>query len=371
RRRLLRPVHRVHQHAGRPDHGLGRRVRHRHAPPSPLRPRRAHGRAPDQRVLVPRRGRVAGPHRLGGRDRRRLPVRHRGARGGAVVQRAARGQLARRERPGLGRDVPRGRGDLRRARRSAAMTGRLVHTGQVVLDLVMRVKELPPVGGDVFASHTDLHPGGGFNVMAAAARAGGQVVYAGGHGDGRFGDLVRAALDAEGITAALPPTPGADTGICVVLVDDTGERTFVTGTGAESEVDAAALAAVPVDAADVVYVRGYSLLAPDKAAVLLDRIDRLDGPTVLVDPGPLVGEVDPATWARLLDRTTILSANAREARILTGEADPRAASAELARRLPSTAAVIVRDGAAGCLVTRDGTTVHVPGFPVDAVDTTG
>ncbi|HLU56383.1 MAG TPA: PfkB family carbohydrate kinase [Pseudonocardia sp.] len=251
------------------------------------------------------------------------------------------------------------------------MTGRLVHTGQVVLDLVMRVKELPPVGGDVFASHTDLHPGGGFNVMAAAARAGGQVVYAGGHGDGRFGDLVRAALDAEGITAALPPTPGADTGICVVLVDDTGERTFVTGTGAESEVDAAALAAVPVDAADVVYVSGYSLLAPDKAAVLLDRIDRLDGPTVLVDPGPLVGEVDPATWARLLDRTTILSANAREARILTGEADPRAASAELARRLPSTAAVIVRDGAAGCLVTRDGTTVHVPGFPVDAVDTTG
>jgi ribokinase len=251
------------------------------------------------------------------------------------------------------------------------MTGRLVHTGQVILDLVMRVKGLPPVGGDVFASHTDLQPGGGFNVMAAAARAGADVVYVGGHGGGRFGDLARAALAAEGITAALPPTPGADTGICVVLVDGTGERTFVTGSGAESSVDATAVAAVPITAADVVYVSGYSLLVPDKAAVLLDRLENLGGPTVLVDPGPLVGEIDIAAWSRLLERTSILSTNAREARILTGETDRWEASAKLARRVPASAAVIVRDGAAGCLVTRDGTTTHVPGIPVEAVDTTG
>jgi ribokinase len=251
------------------------------------------------------------------------------------------------------------------------MTGRLIHTGQVILDLVMRVKGLPPVGGDVFATHTDLQPGGGFNVMAAAARAGAEVVYAGGHGGGRFGDLARDALAAEGITAALPPTPGADTGICVVLVDGTGERTFVTGSGAESSVDAAALAAVPVTAADVVYVSGYSLLVPDKATVLLDRLATLDEPTVLVDPGPLVAEIDLTAWTRLLEGTSILSTNAREARILTGETDPWEASAKLARRLPPSAAVIVRDGAAGCLVTLDGTTTHVPGIPVEAVDTTG
>ncbi|GAA5122562.1 PfkB family carbohydrate kinase [Pseudonocardia adelaidensis] len=251
------------------------------------------------------------------------------------------------------------------------MTARLVHTGQVILDLVMRVPGLPPVGGDVFASHTDLLPGGGFNVMAAAARAGADVVYAGGHGDGRFGELARDALAAEGITTALPPTTGADTGICVVLVDRTGERTFVTGSGAESAVDPAALAAVPVAAADVVYVSGYSMLVPDKAAVLLDRLAALDGPTVLVDPGPLVGEIEPATWCRLLARTSILSTNAREARILTGEADRWEAAAALARRLTPSAAVVVRDGAAGCLVTRDGATTHVPGIPVEAVDTTG
>jgi ribokinase len=251
------------------------------------------------------------------------------------------------------------------------VTGRLVHTGQVILDLVMRVPALPPPGGDVFASRTDLLPGGGYNVMAAAARAGAEVVYAGGHGGGRFGDLVRSALATEGIAVAFPATADADTGVCVVLVDDTGERTFVTGTGAESSVPAAALAALPVTRADVVYVSGYSLLVPDKATVLLDWLEALDRPTVLVDPGPLGGEIAPHAWTRLLACTSVFSANSREARMLTGESDLRWVSAELSSRLPRSAAVVVRDGPAGCLLTRDAVAEHVPGVPVEAVDTTG
>jgi ribokinase len=249
--------------------------------------------------------------------------------------------------------------------------GRLVHTGQVILDLVMRVPGLPPLGGDVYATRTDLTPGGGFNVLAAAARAGAQVVYAGGHGGGRFGDLVRAALEAEGIAVALPPDPDADTGICVVLVDDTGERTFVTGTGAESAGNPGRLATVPIAPLDVVYVSGYSLLAREQAGALLDRLEALDGPTVLVDPGPLATDVDARVWDRLLCRTGILSTNAREARLLSGRDDLDAAAAALTRRLAPGGAVVIRDGAAGCLLSHDGRTEWVPGVPVAAVDTTG
>jgi ribokinase len=244
------------------------------------------------------------------------------------------------------------------------VTGRLVHTGQVVIDLVMRVPALPPVGGDVLASSTVEQAGGGFNVMAAAARAGADVVYTGGHGTGPRGDLARAALAAEGITVALPPTPDADTGLCVVLVDDSGERTFVTGSGAETAV---AGTPPPVAAADVVYVSGYSLLVPEKA----EQILALTGGSVLVDPGPLVAEIDPALWARTLARTSVLSCNAREARLLSGRTDPADAGRALGRVLPDGAAVVVRGGAAGCHVVRDGVAEHVPGVPVDVVDTNG
>jgi ribokinase len=245
------------------------------------------------------------------------------------------------------------------------VNGRFVHTGQVVIDLVMRVPALPPPGGDVLASATDLLPGGGFNTMQAAARAGASVLYTGGHGRGRFGDTVRAALAAEGITVALPPS-AEDTGICVVLVDDSGERTFVTSSDIEPAVDPAALAAVPLTVADIVYVSGYSLLTEAKAAAVLDR---LDGLSVLVDPGPL-GAGAPG-WDRLLAHAGILSCNAHEARSMTGAGDLVAASAELAGRLSPGAAVVVRDGPAGCLLTRDGRTEAVPGFPAEVVDTTG
>lgn len=245
------------------------------------------------------------------------------------------------------------------------MSGRLVHTGQVVIDLVMNVQALPPVGGDVLASATSLHAGGGFNVMAAAARAGADVVYAGGHGTGRFGDIARAALAAERITVALPPDPGADTGVCVVLVDDAGERTFVTGSGAETGEPAS----VQPTAADIVYVSGYSLLVPDKRDALLG-LD-LSGATLLVDPGPLAAGIDPEAWSRLLGRTGVLSCNAREARLLSGLSDLPAAAAELATRLPPGAAVVVRDGAEGCLLGHGGTVERVPGVPVTAVDTNG
>jgi len=74
------------------------------------------------------------------------------------------------------------------------MTGRLVHTGQVVVDLVMAVSALPPPPGvDVLASSTNLLPGGGFNVMAAAARSGTRVLY--------------AAAKASASSAILPAVP--------------------------------------------------------------------------------------------------------------------------------------------------------------------
>jgi sugar/nucleoside kinase (ribokinase family) len=188
---------------------------------------------------------------------------------------------------------------------------------------------------------------------------------------GRFGDAVRVVLAEEGVEAAFPRTAGADTGICVVLVDDTGERSFITGSGAETAVDAAALAAIPVTVEDIVYVSGYSLLARVRAAVLLEFVDGLDGATVLVDPGPLVADIDPTALARLLGRTGVLSTNAREAWLMSALDDLHAAGHALADRLSPGAPVVVRDGPRGCLLVRGGIVEEVPGVPVTAVDTTG
>ena len=275
---------------------------------------------------------------------------------------------------------------------------RLVFAGEAIVDLVMRVTALPPRGGDTLATSCEVTAGGGVNVMAAAARQGLPVLYAGGHGTGPWGDLVRAALAAEGIGLVRPPDQDRDTGFDVALVEPDAERTFVTHLGAEALRGPAPWDAVPVERGDAVYVSGYGLVPPDSGAALGDWAGALPpGVLLFVDPGPLVAQIPAAVLDPVLARCDWLSCNHREAALLTstgltstglsgtgaadavggtGTADAPGDPAELARRLLARGAaanIIVRAGAAGCYVALYGSSgaVHVRSRNVTAVDTTG
>jgi sugar/nucleoside kinase (ribokinase family) len=207
--------------------------------------------------------------------------------------------------------------------------------------------------------------------MAAAARQGLPVTYAGAHGTGPFGDRARAALHAEGIDVLLAPRTSEDTGFVVCLVDADGERTFVTSPGAEATLTSADLAELRPSAGDLVYVTGYSLLYDSNRTALLDLLPRLDPAVTLVtDPGPLVHEIPAEAVELLLARSDWWSCNAREAALLTGVDDPTEAARVLQSRL-GRGSVLVRTGPDGCLLHHGGRLVTVPGFAVDAVDLNG
>ena len=129
---------------------------------------------------------------------------------------------------------------------------KMLHTGQVIIDLVMAVDKLPQIGGDVLAQSAGFEAGGGFNVMAAAVRNGLPVVYLGRHGTGRFGDLARQAMQAEGIHIGISQPAERDTGVCVALTDASAERSFISYIGAEGEVTVDDLNSVAFEAGDYV-----------------------------------------------------------------------------------------------------------------------
>lgn len=254
------------------------------------------------------------------------------------------------------------------------MTRRLLSSGEVVVDLVLSVPALPPRGGDVLATGVATAPGGAFNVMAAAARQGVPVTYAGLLGTGPMADLAVAALASEGIDVALAPRPSPDTGTVVTLVEPGGERTFVTTLGAEAQLTEADLAAVVVRPDDIVHVSGYGLTYPCNGPNLADWVAILPGSvTLLLDPGPLVAETPPSLLSRVLDRTDWVSCNLVEARALLDEPDGNDPFA-MAERLSATfrSGVVLRLGERGAVVaTYDVPAVHVPAVDVRAVDLNG
>ncbi|MCU1444632.1 PfkB family carbohydrate kinase [Cryobacterium sp.] len=256
---------------------------------------------------------------------------------------------------------------------------RLVSLGTVVVDAVMFVAALPERGGDVFASRSALEVGGGFTAMAAARRGGLRTVHAGTTGTGPFGDLARAALTGAGIETALPPLTDVDTGLCLVLVEPSGERTFVTMPGAEGLLEPGSLGRVAVRPTDAVLLSGYGLAHPVTRLAILAALAGLpEQTTLVVDPGPLGHELAPGDLGALFARADWWTCNAREATLLTGVADAGMAAVALTEHLAAAEAVmealagspvrppahaVVRVGAEGCIVAVAGR----PPFRVSAV----
>ena len=254
----------------------------------------------------------------------------------------------------------------------------------------MRVPGLPPRGGDLLATSAQVAVGGGFNVMAAAARQGLPVLYAGGHGTGPWGDLVRAALAAEGIGLLRPPDPSRDTGFDVALVEPDAERTFVTALGAESVSEPGSWDAVPAGPAtpSTCPATAWSRRARGPC---LGRWAAALPPGVLLffDPGPLAAQIPPEVLDPVLARCDWLSCNAREAALLGGAAAPRGGGRAACSPAPPAPASSSASGPDGCfLAARPPTaarrpdamrpapaprpvTLRIPAPAVDAVDTTG
>ena len=249
------------------------------------------------------------------------------------------------------------------------MSGGLLQLSGVVVDLVHHVDHLPAPGEEVETPTFQMTAGGGFNAMAAARRMGVAVTYGGVLGSGPLAEIAFHGLAAEGILLSSARRAIIDQGSCAVIVDSSGERSFITHHGAEREIDLAHLTSLDVSSCDYALLTGYSLYKPGSAAAFLSWLPRLARPPLLFfDPGPVVADIDPPTLDRAIAQADWVSANASEAQVLTGESDPAHAARKLAE---GRRGAMVRRGAEGCWIHAGGHCAHVPGFPVDAIDTNG
>ena len=237
---------------------------------------------------------------------------------------------------------------------------RVVVVGSINTDLVVVAERLPGPGETVSGGRFSRHGGGkGANSAVAAARLGAQVTMVGAVGRDPFGDEALELLEREGIDTAAVARVDAPTGVALINVDAAGENQIAVASGANAEVDPAAVERALRDAGPAPVLINHEI----PVAARLAAARAAQGPVVL-NPAPAAEIPD-----ELLALGPILTPNAGEAAELTGEDDPEAAARALAAR--TGAPVVVTLGARGVLVLADGTAERLPAPQVTPVDTTG
>jgi sugar/nucleoside kinase (ribokinase family) len=251
-------------------------------------------------------------------------------------------------------------------------SARLFCLDTVMIDVVLRVDEVPPRGSDVLASEHLITTGGGYNAMSAAARQGVSAVYAGRLGHGPFSSIARSSLDHDAVLEPIEPDETRDAGFCVALIDDGGERTFITSAGAEGSLRSTDLSSLDVRDGDFVLVSGYNVMYPGSSEMVLEWLASLSDETVVAfDPAIRVMDIPRENLRCVLERADWTLCNETEASSLTGK-ESLSESVVALGDITGRTGVVVRHGATGCTVLTHGSEpVVVEGFDVTVVDTNG
>jgi sugar/nucleoside kinase (ribokinase family) len=263
---------------------------------------------------------------------------------------------------------------------------RLVALGDLLLDVVITPERPVERGTDVPGALTFRRGGSAANVAAAFVRAGGAASLITSLGDDPWAGRLVASLRAEGVRVHAARRPGVS-GRLAALIDDDGERSFVTERGTADDLRPDDVKASWLRSADVLHVPAYSLFGEPigSAAVHVAALARDQGSLVSTDlssVGPLLVFGVRRSRARIAElRPGVLFANRDEAAALLRQKGRRAWS-DLLEHAPL---VVVKDGTWGCRVlwhdpSRDAASdaasnavrqVDVAAQRVGRVDTTG
>jgi sugar/nucleoside kinase (ribokinase family) len=254
------------------------------------------------------------------------------------------------------------------------MPARILCIGDVMLDVITKIAVMPDqirYGSDT-PSKISTHGGGAAgNVASWLTRTGAEATIVGHVGDDAAGAALISEFDQLGVRHQNLMVDTGSSGVVVVLVDPTGERTMFPDNGANSGLHIGDLPSL--SGFDAVYLSGYSPLDPLSRPGVLEMITAIKaaGLPIYFDPASVGGMMEvPLTevqsWISLVD---ILLLNEEEAIYLTGETDVLKALEQL---LLKCEAVIIKRGSHGAIGRARGSLlIEIPAQSTEVVDTTG
>ena len=256
------------------------------------------------------------------------------------------------------------------------MSAPLCVIGDFAWDVLIRTNSKLLTGGDTFGE-VMLTPGGSAaNVAVWAARCGVNTEFIGKIGRDRFGQLAQEDLAKENVITHLVETDEHLTGCVAVFVDQFGERSMVSGRGADFYLLPSELPRETVRRAGHLHMTAWSFFVdpPRSASRAAAQLARECGATLSFDPGSfqMIEEMGVNQFLAVTQDLGIdvFLPNYQEGEVLTGLDEPEAIAAALAKLYPQ-ALIMLKLDADGALVYADGVATPIPPATNNLVDATG
>ncbi|MBV7298401.1 ribokinase [Enterovibrio paralichthyis] len=246
---------------------------------------------------------------------------------------------------------------------------KLVVLGSVNADHVLQVPSFPRPGETLHGRNYQVIPGGkGANQAVAAARLNADIGFIACVGDDPFGINIRESFKCDGINiGGVKMQADCPTGIAMIQVSDSGENSICISAEANAKLTAQAVEPELERIRQAEYLL-MQLETPMDGIERAAQVAKEHGTKVILNPAP-ARELPES----LLACVDIITPNETEAEVLTGikvddEVTAKAAAAKLHEKGIET--VMVTLGAKGVYVSLQGEGKIVPGFRVEAIDTT-
>ncbi|MDP4203639.1 MAG: adenosine kinase [Bacteroidota bacterium] len=209
--------------------------------------------------------------------------------------------------------------------------------------------------------------GSASNTLNAVARLGLPAGFVGKIGPDKVGEFYQADARANGINPMLFASEN-ESGRCLVMISNDGERTLCTYLGASAELEAKDIAPSLFEGYRIFHIEGYLVQNYDLIRTAIHTA-KAAGLTVSLDLASFnVVEANINFLKEIIPgNVDIVFANEEEAKALTGK-EPEEALLELGTMCP---VAVVKIGKAGSLIKHGSDVIRVQGFEANCVDTTG
>jgi len=236
--------------------------------------------------------------------------------------------------------------------------------GSAVVDVILRVPHLPAKGEDINIPPSTFALGGcACNVWKALRRFNTPALLCSPVGRGVYGRMVEEYL------AVLGQSPFVrleeENGCCYCLVEDDGERSFISSRGAEYRFSKAWMSPDKIDYADTdsVFICGIDVEDPTGEEII-SFINEQKDLEVYFSPGPRIMKIDEKKMDAILERRPFLHLSIEEAAAFTGKKKYEAAARVLAGRTGNS--VVITLGEQGCYyLGKDGESGLAPAYPAE------